>query len=156
LSINRWVLWKYEPGKKPGDKPQKVPYQVTGQKASVSDHATWTTFDMADKNRKGYAGLGFMAGEKPGNEWIFVDLDHCLKDGIASPKAQQVVDIANSYTEISPSETGLHIFIKGPMTGAAIKTDFGELYNWGRFFTVTGDLYQGRSELRTIGEAQPV
>ena len=34
----QWVLWRCE---RRGDKATKVPYQVTGERASSTDSATW-------------------------------------------------------------------------------------------------------------------
>jgi putative DNA primase/helicase len=52
----------------------------------------------------------------------------------------------NSYTEVSPSGTGLHIFVLAE--GADIarhrkKDGFLEIYSEGRYFTVTGNAYGG-------------
>ena len=42
----QWCIWRYED--RQGDKPTKVPYSArTGRLASVSDSATWATFEEA-------------------------------------------------------------------------------------------------------------
>ena len=45
-----------------------------------------------------------------------VDIDDCIVDGKLTPFAQEIVDKIDSYTEISPSGTGIHIlaYTKAP------------------------------------------
>jgi putative DNA primase/helicase len=50
-----------------------------------------------------------------GNGIYGVDMDHVLDgDGMLTPEAREVVGSLNSYTEISPSGSGLHIFVFAP------------------------------------------
>jgi primase-polymerase (primpol)-like protein len=46
------------------------------------------------------------------------DLDHCrdLKTGAIVPGAQRIVDELDSYTEVSPSGDGLHIWIRARLS----------------------------------------
>jgi putative DNA primase/helicase len=90
-----------------------------------------------------------------------VDLDHVIDaEGTLTPEAREVMGWLNSYTEVSPSGTGLHIFVTA--SGADIsrhrKQDgFVEIYGEARYFTVTGNVYGGvkpiaerAAELRTV------
>ena len=70
----RWGLWciEYRDGE-----PTKVPYSVvTGERASTTKLADWTTFDLTAayflRCRK-HDGLGFVLGDG----WAGVDLDGC-------------------------------------------------------------------------------
>ena len=88
-----------------------------------------------------------------------VDLDH-VRDphtGAIIPWAKRVISALNSYTELSPSGTGYHIFFLGakPRGRCNLRfTDDGtafEIYDRGRFFTVTGQHVEGTPrELREI------
>lgn len=41
-----------------------------------------------------------------------IDIDHCVENGKLSPMAQEIVELMDSYTEYSPSGTGIHIIVK--------------------------------------------
>jgi len=60
-------------------------------------------------------------------------------DGKVQGFAATVIQEANSYTEISPSGNGAHVFLRGKLS-KAIKPESGEIeaYDRDRFFTVTG------------------
>ncbi|PHR85953.1 MAG: hypothetical protein COA78_38555 [Blastopirellula sp.] len=77
-----------------------------------------------------------------------------MEDGvITNSDAQAVVDAYNSYTEISPSGTGLRVF----SIGNAPEGDIGnhekhvELYGGDpRFATITGHVFEERSTVRAV------
>jgi hypothetical protein len=88
-------------------------------------------------------GVGFVFTQ--GDPMTGVDLDNCCnpETGEIHPAAQAIISELNSYTEVSPSGTGVKIFLKssgspGPRHRA--KYDGGEIevYSDGRYFTVTG------------------
>jgi primase-polymerase (primpol)-like protein len=56
----------------------------------------------------------------------------------------------DTYTEKSPSGTGLHLLAKGTLPEGRRRTGCVELYDRGRFFTVTGDHVPGTP--RTLHE----
>lgn len=116
---------------------------ITLGPASSTDKSTWGTYSQARKAARdqGWDGIGFMF-EPP---YIGIDLDHCIESGKISPFGKKVIDACHSYTEYSPSGTGIHIIAKGELP-KAIKThrdengkkkDFIEIYQTGRYFTVT-------------------
>jgi putative DNA primase/helicase len=82
-----------------------------------------------------------------------VDLDHVIDNaGMLLPQAQEVVEKLASYTEISPSGTGMHIFVISPganITNHRKKDFFLEIYNTGRYFTVTGNIYGSARAIET-------
>ena len=66
--------------------------------------------------------------------------------------AKEIVGLLNTYTEISPSGSGLHLFVFA--SGADItrhrkKDCFLEIYTEGRYFTVTGNAYNGVKPIET-------
>ena len=66
--------------------------------------------------------------------------------------AQEIVQGLGSYTEVSPSGTGLHIIAKGVWPEGANKKGQIEAYDRARYFTVTGNVVDMR---RTIEERTP-
>ena len=112
-SLPRWVTWKLEKVKNNDGKTRetKVPYQLSGRKAESDDPVTWATFNEVKHcvPRK-TDGAGFVFN---GDGIIGIDLDHCFdKNGNIDPLFREIVENLRSYSEISPSGTGLHIFIK--------------------------------------------
>jgi len=137
-SLNNWVGWKLELR---DNKPTKIPYSQVGVMASSTDSKTWRTFDevkgiIASKEK----GIGFVFD---GNGIVGIDLDHCLTNNKISDIFKHIPETLNSYTEISPSGTGLHIFIRCseyPYTAGKHKNNV-EIYSSGRYFTVTGNVW---------------
>lgn len=100
-----FVLWKYE--MKDGQMT-KVPYQVNGRRANPADAATFDDYDTVIKAVSGYNGISLGAFRGYG----MIDIDHCIEDGELSSLAKDIVNGLDSYTEISPSGTGIRIVIK--------------------------------------------
>lgn len=124
--LNHWVLWTKD----------KAPHQINGKLARSNDPNTWSSFAHALKcfDSSKYQGIGFMFA---GSGITGIDIDHCIEDGQLSTLAQEMIDQCNSYTEKSPSGTGIHIYMQG-VVPKAIKKEI-EMYSEGRYFTVTGD-----------------
>jgi hypothetical protein len=118
----------------------KPPYQPSGAYASATTPETWTSFETARRAyaRGGFAGLGFVVTEEDG--FVGVDLDHCRDPhtGAIEPWAQEIVDTIQSYTEVTPSGTGLRIFVRGKLRPHGRKRGNFEIYESGRYLTVTG------------------
>lgn len=137
----RWVVWRAEP-RRGQSKLAKVPYDPkSGAHAKTDNPATWGTYEQAVTKYRagGFNGVGFMLGDG----WSGVDLDNCIDpvSGTLSPLAQEIVAALASYTETSPSGTGVKIFVRGRLPehhwSKNVKLDL-EMYDQGRFFTVTG------------------
>lgn len=95
------------------------------------------------------AGVGIALDDE--HEYCAIDLDHVFKDGTLTPEAQEIVDIMDTYTEISPSGTGLRIIYKGHNPEKGVKfngkedIDGGssavyEIYERGKYVTITGNV----------------
>jgi len=137
----QWVVWKLE---ERDGKPTKPPYdaKTANKRASHSDPLTWGTFENAVKAlERGFDGIGFVFSED--DPFCGIDLDDCRVtiSGEIKSWALKLIKEFDSYTEVSPSGTGLKIFIKGKLPGGGIKTKHVEVYDKLRFFTVTGDRY---------------
>ncbi len=91
--------------------------------------------------------MGFVFTEACGI--VGVDIDHCrAEDGTLNDTARAILEKHPSYTEISPSGTGLHIFYHGAMPGKGNKNSATgvEMYSTGRYFTMTGQHLPGTPE----------
>lgn len=136
LKLPHWVGYELRRNK---DRTDKVPMNVlTGRPAKTNDPSTWTNYTTASDLalQRGYAGVGFVF-QPP---YVGVDIDHCVKDGAVAPYAVEILNVLNSYSEYSPSGTGIHILCKGAIARACKISKIGlEIYTKGRFFTVTGN-----------------
>ena len=116
----------------------KVPINPRmGDGAKAGQPNTWATFEEAVQASASYDGIGF---EFHNNGVVGVDLDRVidLETGIADPAALEAVERLNSYTEYSPSGTGLHIYVRGKIPVNGRKGGAREMYQAKRYFTVTG------------------
>jgi len=156
-ALRQWICWRLEPDPK-SDKPRKVPYDPkTGRKASSTNPDTWATLVEAQAAREKYlfTGIGFVFTEECGV--VGVDIDHCRnEDGSFTDVAKAILEKAQSYTEISPSGSGLHIFLRGVMPGKGNKnsTSGVEMYSVARYFTMTGNRLNGTPD--TIADGKDI
>ncbi len=147
-NTNQWVVYKLEPNE--GGKPKKVPYSCkTGKRASVSNKRTGVSFenviDYALSNKVN--GIGFIFSDR--DPYFGLDIDNCIdNNGEIEPWAKKWVKILNSYTEFSPSGKGLHVIGKGKLLQEGRRKGNFELYENNRYFTVTGDMLDGFTEIR--------
>lgn len=134
-----WVAWDDEGGR-------KVPKSPHGGNARSNDPSTWGTYAEAEAARlkNGYSGVGLMLTDG----YIGIDLDGVLDDGEIADWAREIVDGIGSYAEVSPSGTGIHVIAwADPEQVGAVgrnnRRDGIEIYNHGRYFTVTGERLAG-------------
>lgn len=77
---------------------------------------------------------------------VCIDLDHALLDGLLRPWARKIVDaLPETYIEVSPSGTGLHIWGFGSVgRGRRIRRGGSavEVYDRGRYITVTRNPFE--------------
>jgi hypothetical protein len=148
-----WVLWRAEP--RGPDKPAKVPYIVAEptRRASSTDRATWASFDdaieayfalvdhPADPDRGPIAGVGVVLTLTDGVSCI--DLDRVITpEGQLDTRAETIIGRCDSWTETSPSGTGLHVFVLGGVP-RALKGEQIEVYSDARYIAVTGHRWPG-------------
>ena len=148
---NIWVCWRLEPNPD-GGKDRKTPYDAkTGRRAKSNDERTWCSYEVAQDSfdRYGYTGTGFMFW--PDTDIVGVDVDHCYdpETGKFSEMAEAIIKRQQTYMEFSPSGTGIHLLYRGKKPGTACKdTKLGlEMYDSGRYFTVTGRTLTGCTDV---------
>ncbi|MBX3361132.1 MAG: hypothetical protein KF912_06395 [Phycisphaeraceae bacterium] len=145
-TMPRWACWKAVSNRE-GGKPKKVPIDPhTGGAAKSSDPATWGTFDEAIASLArdpSLSGVMFALGEDIGI--VGVDLDGCIDaDGIMTPEARALVEEFDTYSERSPSGSGVKLLCYGKKPGDRCrrKSIHGcheiEVYSEVRFFVITG------------------
>jgi len=145
----QWVVWGV-----PGELP-KAPFNPESLLKLKPDPAksgvpgTWGAFENAERCvSMGLArGIGY---EFAGQGIYGVDLDGVLVNGGIAPQAREIVEGLNSYTEISPSGRGLHIFVTADnanITRHRKQGGFVEIYTDARYFTVTGNVHGGYDRL---------
>jgi hypothetical protein len=112
----------------------------TGRKADITNPENWCTFDEALEavGKFNLAGVGLVL-EAAG--YSGADFDHCITDsGSFLPIAANAISLGETYGEVSPSGTGMHMVMEGDAGNAIKRDDLGiELYARGRYFTVTGE-----------------
>lgn len=142
-SRRQWVAWRYVPR---DGKPTKVPINPrTGHNADITNPYTWGSFDEAVSRAEadGLGGVGFVFTEE--DPYCGVDLDGCRdrETGAIEPWALEYTEQLDTYTEVSPSRTGLHVVCKGNAPSGRNRKGAVEVYDRGRFFTVTGQRVPG-------------
>jgi hypothetical protein len=144
-----WGIWRRQNGK-------KVPYQALHPKrfAKSNDAATWSSYQDARASLKHGNGLAFLLTD---TEIGAIDLDDCRnsRTGAVDDWAARIIDRADSYTEVTPSQRGLRVI--GFAHGAPVHTscDKGrghyELYRRAtRYVTISGDEVGRCDTLRNI------
>ena len=162
LKLNAvWCCWKYV--KNDNGDNIKMPFNpLTGYRARSNDKSTFVTYPtilryansyiaFEGKKQIGGIGLGIFNG------YSAIDIDHCVdENGNISDMAQEIIDFCQSYTEFSPSGTGIRIIFK-----SLIKIDKNKYYinnaknhleiyisdNTNKFVTITGN---GKGEINEI------
>jgi AAA domain len=161
---SRWLVWKWELAKKKDGTVRrnkdgspawtKVPYQAKRPKlkASSTDPATWASYQTALLAfQKGLAdGIGYCLRD---DEVGALDLDNCRDpvSGEIADWAQQMVERAGSYTEITVSGTGLRTLghAKGPKIHRKQVVNAVEVETYRRaerFIVVTGNPLPGTAK----------
>lgn len=137
----QWVAWQRTPPKKSGGKLGKVPINPhTGRRASTTNSSTWGSYEQAVTRARydGLAGVGFVFAAD--GDLVGVDLDGCRDPatGQLDDEAAALVARLDSYTEVSPSGTGVHVLVRGQLPPGRRRKGKVEMYDRERFFTVTG------------------
>lgn len=161
----QWLVWRFEPNPNPAkQKPLKVPYWVNGKRrrgvqGDQADRSGLVTLDVAlaklAASNGHFTGIGFAF--LPGDGLIGVDIDKCIdpETGEVSDLAMQTIAGCDSYTEYSPSGTGVHIIVAGATTTFK-SNDIGlEVFCSSQFFTFTGRQFAGSPDtINAVSEAE--
>lgn len=139
----QWINWKYEYiiDKDGTKKPTKVPVRSYDDRpASVNNPIDWSDYTTAvNAAITRNLGLGFVFTKS--DPYTGTDLDNPDGDMETLQRQQSILERLNSYSERSPSGTGLHIITKAVLPGSGKRRNKVECYDALRFFTFTGDVY---------------
>lgn len=159
----QFVAWGWKWKGKKWDKPPLKAFGRGGS-AKSTDPETWTSYEKALRYVKNFEyyiseahrGLGFCFTED--DPFVGIDLDNCRdpQTGIFTDKAWQIICMLGSYAEISPSGTGVKIWIQGKMpewSGKANHKEGVEVFESGKYYTLTGHQVPGTPKM--VRRCQP-
>lgn len=161
-NTEQWVCWKYE-YKTGREEWTKIP--INAKKtyvdyAKATDESTWSDFDTAlaraTDGKSGIDGIGYVFS--PQDMCVGVDLDDVRdpQTGEFEDWAEELLEETHTYAEVSPSGTGLHLFGLGVLPeggnrgSLSDKTGHIEMYDSGRYFTVTGHTVGEQTDVRQV------
>lgn len=104
-----FCLWRYE---ERDGRMTKVPYQENGLRADSTNRVTFTDYDIATSHISDYDGIGIGVFD----DICAIDIDHCVENGKLSDMAEDIITRMDSYTEYSPSGTGVRILFKASLS----------------------------------------
>jgi putative DNA primase/helicase len=136
---DQWIGWEIQMR---DDGPQKMPIQAdTGGPARVNDPETWVSFSTALESWKAndVEGVGFVFTADDVIAGVDLDGIRDPETGALDDAARDIVERLDSYTEVSPSGTGVHVLVKGFKPPGRNRHGDVEMYDRSRYFTVTGD-----------------
>ena len=147
--LDQWVISKLVNGQKPPFSPH------TRRKCSHSNPEDWSSYQTARSALRGFAWLGFvLATINPTvvSTWTAAATWKRARSSLG----QRWIDALGSYTEVSPSGSGVKIWVRGTLP-EQLTHSLGvhkgiEVYSTRRFFTVTGQHLAGTPD--EIHEAQ--
>ncbi|CAA9293272.1 MAG: hypothetical protein AVDCRST_MAG77-4942 [uncultured Chloroflexi bacterium] len=144
-NLSHFVGWEWAWREGKWTKPPVNPH--TGTHGDCSDPGTWGTFNdavQAAQHRR-LPGIGIELTDDMGI--VGGDLDKCRdpQTGTIAPWAMAVVRRLNTYTQVSPTGTGLRFFLKGKLPGSRRRTGAIEVYSSGRYLTLTTERVPGVS-----------
>jgi hypothetical protein len=124
--------------------------------AKSTDPDTWRDYDTALKTfveNEHIAGIGRVLVED--EDYAGVDLDDCLDPdtGELTQWAATILRRLSSYAEISPSLSGIKIWVRAPKLKTSYKKPGLEIYPARRYFTVTGRVFGDQGPYDTIVDA---
>ena len=156
----QFVCWRYaRSGTGTSHRWCKQPISpINGELAKTTAPETWSDFATAlatfQRNEAGLAGIGYVFTDD--DPFVGIDLDHCREpeSGDLSAWASKLVNEIDSYTEVSPSGTGVKIILASDeQVPSRRKSSPGiEIYASQRFFTLTGHALPDQREIHNRTE----
>lgn len=131
----RWVIWKWQrTSNKNGEtKWTKVPYRPehSNEKARNNDPDTWSKYELALSAYQSARGDGIGYNLYDSDIGAF-DIDHCRnpETGELTAAAKQLVERANSYTEITVSGSGLRFLAAAMAAARSTASSASTASNW--------------------------
>lgn len=128
----------------------KIPYSAyTKKRTDIKVKNNLCSYQMAQKTHKCnsyFDGIGIVLGNTTKGTLCGLDIDNCINEyGQISDNAQEIINLLDTYTEISISGNGIHCLFYADKKGINCKNNnvIGckclELYDKNRFFTLSGN-----------------
>lgn len=152
IELDQWTLWRRVSRPESHNRETKVPVGANGRPTSITNKKCFKSFERAYNtyinNQDLFDGVGFIFTEE--DNFVGIDLDACHRwNGW-----QEIVKKCNSYTEISPSKTGMHIIMEGATPGESHSFKIGsheeggiEIYDANRYLTMSLDTLENFTEV---------
>ena len=149
--LQRFLPWVAKPREGSSNRVSKIPVRRLGRRlypARPDEPSAWISLEAA------LAEVG--AGHADGTGMCLpdglcvVDIDHVLHDGVLNAETRQLVDRSRTWTEVSPSGTGLHLWFTAVTPVRSGRAGDLELLAANRFITVSGRDLPGT--VRTIAQ----
>jgi AAA domain-containing protein/primase/DNA polymerase family protein len=150
-----WVAWKLVERNGETTKPPFIAGTDFKKFASSTDSSTWTDFAtaVASTDLNHVQGIGFVLGGRAIEAGVIgLDIDGCRnpETGEITEWADEIIQQLDSYSEVTPSGTGVRVWVIGKVLGQekVFKLDPSighgdkvqiEIYDRARYFTITGD-----------------
>jgi primase-polymerase (primpol)-like protein len=140
MHAKKFCVWTAEP--RENGKVNKAPRHPNGGwRLSVKEPDRWATFDEVKEAYSSgkYDGIGVLLTS--GSGVVGVDIDDWESLVAAHRDVFDTLEKfiqQGGYVELSPSGAGLRAFVKGHLVGNGQKSGGFEIYDDGRFLTVTG------------------
>jgi len=148
LKLQPWAIWTAEPRPNKPNKFDKAPRSpATGHKIGTDKPELFGTFEQAKSayDVGNYSGVGILL---TGNGIVGFDIDDYEQTFASNPAVKAWVFAAindednPAYAELSPSGSGLRLFIRGELPEKGRKSGSLEVYDNVRFLTITGNGYE--------------
>lgn len=120
----------------------------TGGNAIITDTSHFASLEqckIACKKYKDLVGYGYVLGQIKDKTLIGLDFDGVIDaNGNIEPEVLKIIEKLDTYTELSPSGTGIHCLFYATKQGTACKNTHHyfckaiEMYDKDRYFTITG------------------
>lgn len=140
-ACNRWICWRAD--RKANGRTDKLPVDKYNPCRKVNSLGNCEPWEAVIRKISGDRALGL--GFYPDSEHtglVGIDLDHVFDGMIVRLEALRIVEELDSYTEYSPSKTGLHIWIRSRVSPDNHNGRTLEIKSRGNnYLTVTGKSY---------------
>lgn len=152
----QWITWVL--ASKGDRKLAKIPADPnTGRAINAQDSNNWLSFRdavAAFRANVQLSGIGYVLSTN--DEVTGIDMDGCRdsESGKVADWAMAHVSQFGSYSEVSPSGTGIRVLVRGkPEAGHPTAQGKREIYSKARFLTITGNCLAEPGELREAPKA---
>lgn len=115
-SVDQWICWSESNNgeKVPVDCDQYQPWRKLYRAVDYQNQDAWYSYSKVKEAeaKEAISGIGFVLLNK---NVTLIDIDNCVApDSLEiDPEIYSLIDNINSYTELSPSNTGVHIYCRG-------------------------------------------